>query len=436
MKTRITTKLIITGVVLLSAIALLAIGTFAWFTLYNKVDAGGVGIRMEKSDRQWPFEIIQADDSWTLLQQVKDAPGWDKNLTLHKVKIDGDPDPKEIGDCYQLRPISTYDGENWFLADYNASGGVEGVEKTELKAVGNVNRYDPYPQEEGKDVPANYVYYYDVWIRVRGGDKAENDYTLHLNNPLSMDNLLDDEVFFGTYVLPGIIRDMNGNLKESEAGYDASTCLRIGFQFFKQMDDTYINTPDFSKTDYEKPDGFWIYEPNCDKRAKSFEKYKGSGLINNSYEAQKGITYVAGADEDHQIKVGQHKDLGDDTELITLLPKLNNSGEVEYAVQPNTIQQKQSKWDETKIQEKTSPSDVTSRDIAVLGEFISHNDPPREGYDGIDTPPMRTIYRDQPQHVRIFIWMEGQDADCWNSSLTGSLAINLEFRGEAVDNGE
>ena len=431
MKTRISAKLIITGVVLLSALALLALGTFAWFTISKKGEAGGVGVRLEKNDAQWPFEIIEHDDTWRTIDDVMNAEGWGKNLTLRKVKSDTHPEGREIGDCYQLRPISTYDGVNWFLADYSATGSVEGVIKTELNAVGNVNRYDPYPQDEGKDIPSNYVYYYDMWIRTRG--ESKNDYELHLNNPLSMDNLLDDEVFFGTYVLPGIIQGQDNFSTPSQAGYDASTCLRIGFLFYDQKPgDTDINVASPSDESHETPGTFWIYEPNSDKRAKYFTSFKGSGIINNSYEAQKGITYIAGAQEGQTKVVGDHAELTDGVVLDTYLPKETVSGVV-YEKQPNTIQQYAGSWDMEKIKSRTDPDTVTSRDIASLGKFISHNNPEREGYEGIDTPSMRTIYRGKPQHVRVFIWMEGQDADCWNSSLTGKLAINLEFRGEAVE---
>lgn len=432
MKSKITVKLIITGVVLLSALALLALGTFAWFTLSKKGEVGGIGIRMEKSDAQWPFEIVQHQDEWRTIEQVMNYPDWEKNLTLKKVKTDSSPEGREIGDCYQLRPISTYDGVHWYLADYDTYGNVAGVKGTDLAAVGNINRYNPYPEEDDKDVPANYVYYYDVWIRTRG--ESQNAYTLHLNNPLSMDNLLNDEMLFGTYVLPGIIQDPEGQATMSQAGYDASTCLRVGFLFYNQNEgDSMINVASPSDNSHETPGVFWIYEPNSDIRAKYFTQYGGTGLVKHTYEMQKGITYIAG--EGQTTVVGDHINLKDGNILDTSLPKASGS-EVTYEIQQNTIKQKASAWDMGKVRSKSSPDKVNSRDIDHFGKFISHNNPEREGYDGIDTPGMITIEPGKPQHVRIFIWMEGQDVDCWNSSLTGKLAINLEFRGEAVENNE
>ena len=423
MKSRITAKLIISGVVLLGALALLALGTFAWFTLSKRGDIGGIGVSVEM-DNPWDFEILQADEDWTTLQEVIDSDKWSKNLTLANIPMAGTPSERTITDCYQLRPISTYDGKTWYLADYDNRGNVIGVKKATLSMVGNINRYDPTPQDQGKDVPANYVYYYDMWIKTKSD---EHDYELHLNNPLNLNDKKSEDAYFGTYVLPGLVNDGNGKLTISKPGYDMCTTLRIGFLIYNQKDDTYINTKDNSG--YEEPGEFWIYEPNCDLRAKYFTEFKGEADAENSYEWQKQISYLAGYAEN--TKVEQHEQYTDGNDIKTILPKVYRSNEdVDYDYNPNTIKQYHSSWDMNAVKSKQSMSEVNSRDVASFGKFIPLNGKEREGYTGIDTPSMVTIYRTKPQHIRVFIWMEGQDVDCWNSSLSGNLAINLEFRGE------
>ncbi|GEM_PF-2454017 len=36
---------------------------------------------------------------------------------------------------------------------------------------------------------------------------------------------------------------------------------------------------------------------------------------------------------------------------------------------------------------------------------------------------------DEPVKVRLFFWVEGQDADCWNDIASGSFRVNIEFAG-------
>ncbi len=44
-----------------------------------------------------------------------------------------------------------------------------------------------------------------------------------------------------------------------------------------------------------------------------------------------------------------------------------------------------------------------------------------------------TLYKDQPQRVRIYIWLEGQDVDCWNDISASSFVVNLELAAEVIE---
>ena len=37
-----------------------------------------------------------------------------------------------------------------------------------------------------------------------------------------------------------------------------------------------------------------------------------------------------------------------------------------------------------------------------------------------------------PQRIRLFVWLEGQDADCTNEAAGARLALNLELSGSSV----
>ena len=40
-----------------------------------------------------------------------------------------------------------------------------------------------------------------------------------------------------------------------------------------------------------------------------------------------------------------------------------------------------------------------------------------------------TLQKDVPQRIRMFIWLEGQDADCANHTLASTFAVNIELAG-------
>ncbi len=43
-----------------------------------------------------------------------------------------------------------------------------------------------------------------------------------------------------------------------------------------------------------------------------------------------------------------------------------------------------------------------------------------------------TLKKDTPLKVRLFIWIEGQDVDCWNDIAAGRFIVNLELAGETL----
>ena len=42
------------------------------------------------------------------------------------------------------------------------------------------------------------------------------------------------------------------------------------------------------------------------------------------------------------------------------------------------------------------------------------------------------LQRDTPQRIRMFVWLEGQDADCTNVTQATSVMLNLELAGSTT----
>ena len=413
-------KLIGALVVLLMVLALAAAGTYAWFTLSTKGELNGIGITFDANGDEWPFYIIEQPASMsdaTTTDDILALEGWKKDLVLASVS-DAEGNYHSIQDSFQLRPVSTSDGVHWYTANYGSDGSVIGLDMEELEAIANINRQNLNPVGTGSEIPANYLYYCDLWIKT---ESEEHDYELHLSNPLSMDRVMDEEILtgFGTYVFPGLIpEDDPDYASKSQASYDASTCVRMGFLIYDQDPSGLVQD--------EKPGKFWIYEPNSDLRATAFQAFRGTEGQHNSYEYQENMVYVFGDSDSTKKTVVQHKAIPEGT-MQTLLPDYvegggNVAGRTEYKTfEDRTIQQ---------LHSTRNPDG----EITELGEFISlRAGGERSGYEGIDTPGMVTVKKGEPQHIRVFIWLEGQDVDCWNSTLTGQMDFHLEFRGDAAD---
>ena len=43
-----------------------------------------------------------------------------------------------------------------------------------------------------------------------------------------------------------------------------------------------------------------------------------------------------------------------------------------------------------------------------------------------------TLERNTPQRIRMFIWLEGQDADCVSSTAVSSFALRIELAGSTI----
>ena len=390
MRTKAVGKLIMAGVSLLMAVVLLAVGTFAWFTFSTAPEVSGISVTFS-SDTAWPFEVC------TDYLTNPDNPTWEKELNVSDILTKA-----------ALRPISTYDLQHWYLADYDYAGNVTKLIEVPLSDV--ANREDKTaasanPDEDG----INYLLYFDMWVRTRD---PELTYELRLNNPSAAagaPTVNDWETVYGTYVLWTPVWNPAAN--DGEGAYttadDAMASIRVGFQMFGQTNETQSNVVNTV-----------IYEPNVDLH---------NGL--RASEAYSGITYVKGEDADSDGKINDATASG---LVTTTVPHYTGTDAYEMKTQ-ETILQRTSSWDAGKLASLEKISQWDSRCIGSIGEFVDADGNP---IDNADLPCMAQISRDTPQKIRVFFWLEGQDADCWNQIAGGSIYANLEFRGDAVNAAE
>ena len=411
-------KLIVTAAALIIALCLVGMGTYAWMTMSTQGEVTGLGFSFSGTGDEWPFEIslTGAEDSFH------------KEISI--------ADLFTTGGGFMLRPISTFDGVNWYSARYDAMGNVSGYKDVDLALVSNIHREDEVDPELAAfdDVTSgkiNYLIWKDIWVRTNdkkaAGGANGYAYELKLNNP-RLTNLDENETEFGSYVLPAPRKNTTtGAWYIDDADKNALKCLRVGFLVFKEGAASAENNSSMNAADV---DNFFIYEPFADERA------EGAAFDQN-------VIYTKTADGN--LNVQQYTGIATGIQ-DTLLPTEENGSIILTSAAitnaavggPNnrTIRQLSSSWNNASLAALSIDEKYNSRYLGEIGHFLSlDGGEDVTGYEGIQTPPMGVIRYGQPRRVRVFIWLEGQDVDCWNHIWGNSMVANIEFRGDQVTTG-
>lgn len=383
-------KLAVAGIGLMLAVVLLAVGTFAWFTVNTRAEVNGITVSFVNDGTQWPFEF-----SMDYREKGYDeaAATWAKEINISEL----------FEEEYKLRPISTSDLVHWYGAKYDANGNVAAFQEVPLQTI--ANQKEP---AEGERVGTNCVIYVDVWVRTRD---PNTNYDLKLNNPgLDTDGktlkLDEGETNFGTYVLwtpvwtPDEDSKTGGQYSAASAN-DAMASIRVGFSVSDQ-DGRDIENEQFRNC---------IFEPNADLHNGLGEKAEN--------EALRYLTGTTGSEvvKDH---AAPDKQFYQDKQFYeTYVPQFRSDHESYTMTVQQTIQQSASSWNEEKLRE-LNIGELDSTCIGAIGTIQG------------DATIASNVERGKPRMIRIYFWLEGQDVDCWNQIKGGSLYANLEFRGDAA----
>ncbi len=275
-------KLIAAGAMLLLAVALIVSATFAWFTVSTAPEITGM------------TATLNTDDT-LLISDTEDGTysNW--------MEID-------FSDFAPLQPISTADGENWFIATYyddlsdpdtygmlkeiddfvwyvhsetaiyaldeNGEGEIvnDSVQYGNVKLNEDNEDINEFGYEDGVYAYQDgYYVYTTVWLMT----EEDNGCDVYLSTPSNIESLDEWETergVYGTYALVNYEVEVTEGEEGEEDSYtavmqkDAQTALRVGFQLVEYAD---TNT-DGEISDTEAKDGvssFIIYEPNADQRS-------------------------------------------------------------------------------------------------------------------------------------------------------------------------
>ena len=432
MKKRAYIKIACTAGALLCAMAMIVMSSYAWLTASTSPVAEGI-------------QVAVGGGSTILL-----APDLVNNEGVHYPGAFGATlrlDDLLDADAHRgLTPVSTADGLNWYLPVYYTEDDPE-VRAGTAKA-GDLKPYDQFlcderltyanlPVDDERAAKGSYLYA-DFWV-VSPGSR----YELRVSTS-------NDASGAGSYVvdLPQVVETEDSFAMQTPE-YPASESLRVGFlvnqnaaadsadAYAANGGDQRYTTRMGGYQEKGKPTSplysyntFHIYEPN-----------------GSSHSALEGVQdYIA------------TYPLGRNDTSVTGIP-----------VGGRLSVQMASQWEENKVndlftasvqqaEDTATAADVQARlyktlagrsDYVNKGQFIQNTDQLYTSM-GEDHTVLRTtlekmdkaganesnsivtLERNVPQRIRMFIWLEGQDADCVSGASVSGFAMRIELAGSTV----
>lgn len=352
-----------------------------------------------------------------------------------------------------LTPVSTADGVNWYLPAYYTAEDPE-VQSGTAKA-GDLRPYDHFLQDDTltyADLPADddraaegHYLYADFWV-VSPGSR----YELRVSTG-------SDASGAGSYAvdLPQVTESEDGTFLMTDPVHPASESLRVGFLVNQNeaadsetayaQSDTHDRRYTTLLGGYQEPgervdprfsyNTFHIYEPNGSGHSSAAAAdgdyvityplgWNGSGVAGVSVGDRLSVQLRSRWTEDTVADVFaasvQQASNGDTqptaADVQAQLYK-NLSGRSDYVTKGKFVQNTGALYARTG--EEHTASWVTLAMLATGGA----------NEDG----SIVTLERNTPQRIRMFVWLEGQDADCVSGSDVGKLAMRIELAGSTVE---
>ena len=427
-------KLVAAGLALAVAVTLVLMTTYAWFTLSASPEVGGIQVTIGDNTI-----LIAPDMAETVEGVTYHYPGkFDDTLNF------GAHDSYDYLDALMgLMPVSTADGLHWFLPvgdDTNArnrytltgqSGETNEVFMDDVLDYGNI-------AADGERKPEGSYIYADFWIVA-----PDSDYTLRVSTGK------DDG---GSYLieLPQAARSVSGEYSLEDSTGVAAAVARIGFLSNDAMvkNDAmlyYQRSAHFNSSyselrgnyqergeaiDAEQDYSFCIYEPNGDYHPTDLA-VSGSYIPTCPVGLLDGIvseisTQQITAVQKHTRWIANENGRFIDQMFQTYLVGKDLSG-----MEPEEVTREFYRSFQGNLSTYLSKGEFVKHSTQLTnltGEEMDQLD--TEGFTGAaDDVYIIELERNVPQRIRMFIWLEGQDADCRENPAASDFSVNIELAG-------
>lgn len=433
MKKRAYIKIACTAAALLCAMAMIVMSSYAWLTASTSPVAEGIQVAVGGGST-----ILLAPD--VVNNEGVHYPGaFGATLRLDNL-LDADAHSG-------LTPVSTADGLNWYLPVYYTEDDPE--VRAETAKAGDLKPYDQFLCDEtltyanlaaGDEKAAEGSYLYaDFWV-VSPGSR----YELRVSTS-------NDASGAGSYVvdLHQVVETEDGFAMQTPE-YPASESLRVGFLVNQ-------NAAADSAAAYAANGG--------DQR---YTTLRG-GYQEAGKQVQPAFSY--NTFHIYEPNGSSHSALGETGYIATYPLGRNDTSVTGIPVGGRLSVQMASQWEKNKVNDLFTASvkqaqatgtataaDVQARlyktlagrsDYVNKGEFIQNTGKLYEnlGQDGTvswvtleqmakaganESNSIVTLERNVPQRIRMFIWLEGQDADCVSGASVSGFAMRIELAGSTV----
>ena len=430
MKKKAYIKIACTAAALLCAMAMIVMSSYAWLTASTSPVAEGIQVAVGGGST-----ILLAPDL------VNDAGKHYPGAFGATLRLDDLLD----ADAYSgLTPVSTADGLSWYLPVYYTEDDPE-VQAGTARAR-DLKPYDQFlcdetltytklPVDDERAAKGSYLYA-DFWV-VSPGSR----YELRVSTS-------DDDSGAGSYVvdLPQVVETKNGFAMQT-AEYPASESLRVGFlvnqnaaaesaaaytanggdqRYTKLMGDYQKAGEQVQPASYNT---FHIYEPNGSSHSAQGE----TGYI-ATYPLGRNDTSVTGIPVGGRLSVQMASQWEENTVKDLFTASVQQAGDTATAAD---------------VQAQLYKNLAGRSDYVDKGQFIQNTDKLYTGLGQDDTVSwvtleqmakaganesnsIVTLERNVPQRIRMFIWLEGQDADCVSGASVSGFAMRIELAGSTV----
>lgn len=430
MKKRAYIKIACTAAALLCAMAMIVMSSYAWLTASTSPVAEGI-------------QVAVGGGSTILL-----APDLVNNEGVHYPGAFGATlrlDDLLDADAHSgLTPVSTADGLNWYLPVYYTEDDPE-VRAGTAKA-GDLKPYDQFlcderltyanlPVDDERAAKGSYLYA-DFWV-VSPGSR----YELRVSTS-------NDASGAGSYVvdLPQVVETEDSFAMQTPE-YPASESLRVGFlvnqnaaaesaaayaanggdqRYTKLMGDYQKAGKQVQSASYNT---FHIYEPNGSSHSALGE----TGYI-ATYPLGRNDTSVTGIPVGGRLSVQMASQWEEDTVNDLFTASVQQAGDTATAAD---------------VQARLYKTLAGRSDYVNKGQFIQNTDKLYANLEedhtvlqatleqmakagANESNSIVTLERNVPQRIRMFIWLEGQDADCVSGASVSGFAMRIELAGSTV----
>lgn len=436
---------------LVTAIIMVITTSFAWMTLSNSPVTQGVDV------------IIAGSHTVLVAPDIAQVQG---NRVLHypgeftdKLNFSEYSQYDYLQQTAGLLPVSTVDGENWYIPTYYENDSTEvlrgdaytgQLRPTTEFVLDNSLKYANLTPEQVKDSREGSYVYLDFWVvapadgyklRVSTGVDSAGSFVIDLPEPQQT------------------VNSGNNTFALTDSNAQTAATVRVGFLINEDTvsDESmllYSQSKDFNNT-YRQLQGiyadagmgaleltatrFTIYEPNGDLHPTKVYDARGNPVEDGQYALTEPLG-TGGISVDVRDRVSVQlatfwKSSGEET-LISQQFRTFIAGRSTLGEDAQSLKDKFYKdWLQYQIYPYVNKGNFVSSTedlytIAAQDKIVQSDEIATLNQSGATEDVYLTqLIGGVPQRIRMYIWLEGQDVDCINSATAGSVAISIELAG-------